>query len=361
VADYNVDNDQPGLGGAMHTTNSLPFIMDCIFEENHGGSKVSEGYSGHGGALYINGGNAALSDCAFNKNYAAGCGGAVYGKAYIFECRFNENESAREGGAVCSPLPSSIIQSSFTKNRTEYYGAAFSGKGTISRCEFSDNIAGAAGAGLYVDEFIIIFNSLFTGNIVLNDHGQNSGGGAIFLTNGTNSFILNSVFSKNLAGPGKAANGGAIYNNGDAKLLNCTFWGNKAFNNNPPVSEYGRGGAIYHSGEYPLALVNSILWGNTGLPAEIETNGSMIELHYCDIDQAGLAGTNNNIRRYPLFVAPLNNNFQLRAGSPCIDAGYNQVAESVLEDLNRANRFIDGNRDGNVIIDMGASEWDPWK
>jgi len=74
------------------------------------------------------------------------------------------------------------------------------------------------------------------------------------------------------------------------------------------------------------------------------------------VNYEGLPSGNGDISKDPLFVDIANEDYRLRDDSPCIDAGENDVPR---RDFNGCLRPIDGNGDGNSIIDMGAYEYIP--
>lgn len=97
---------------------------------------------------------------------------------------------------------------------------------------------------------------------------------------------------------------------------------------------------------YPatLRIANSILWGNN---VDIEHDYPRIQPVRCDI-KSGWPGGGDNVSSDPLFVDPSDRDFHLRAGSPCVDAGKNEVWMWDAVDL-------DGNpRVWGDIVDMGA-------
>lgn len=95
------------------------------------------------------------------------------------------------------------------------------------------------------------------------------GGGAVFISGGSQPTVVNCIFSEN-----RAALGGAICNwdSHNAKVLNCTFHDNSA----------SRGGAIYNR----CIVSNCILWANQ--PKEIDQEKFGPDVTYSDI--ARLAG-----------------------------------------------------------------------
>jgi hypothetical protein len=68
---------------------------------------------------------------------------------------------------------------------------------------------------------------------------------------------------------------------------------------------------------------------------------------------AGAAGTNGNVTSEPRFVGA--DDYRLARGSPGIDAGENAFV-SEPTDLRGRPRILDGNGDGNAIVDLGAYE-----
>jgi cysteine-rich repeat protein len=87
------------------------------------------------------------------------------------------------------------------------------------------------------------------------------------------------------------------------------------FMHNTVASNQAQGGGTARGGVYCAAatdLVNSILWGQTGLAVDGSCSPS-----YCIVDQTGYDGVNNNQEADPLLDAQ----YHLGAGSPAIDQG----------------------------------------
>ena len=63
-------------------------------------------------------------------------------------------------------------------------------------------------------------------------------------------------------------------------------------------------------------IINSVVWDN---PYFTTWSGGTFDINYSDIE-GGYDGT-GNIDSDPLFVEPAYNDYNLQAGSPCIDAG----------------------------------------
>ncbi len=111
-------------------------------------------------------------------------------------------------------------------------------------------------------------------------------------------------------------------------------------------------------------------WSRRGLSTvqrpcgAIDVATSTLEINYsCVQGLTGQLGGIGNIDADPLFVDPINGDYRLSAGSPCIDAGDNAaVPEDITTDLDGNPRFVDdpttadtGN--GVCHVDMGAYEF----
>src|SRR5262245_18383018 len=71
-------------------------------------------------------------------------------------------------------------------------------------------------------------------------------------------------------------------------------------------------------------------------------------------DQTGM---NGNISADPMFANPTQGDYHLLTVSPSIDSGYNQAPNLLDKDLDGDPRIVDGDGDGNAIIDMGVDEF----
>jgi len=77
------------------------------------------------------------------------------------------------------------------------------------------------------------------------------------------------------------------------------------------------GNPVFHNMDFfdPGEVQNSIIWGNNLVVDHPEA----MEINYCDVEVM-TPGT-GNISSDPQFIDPLNLNFNVQPGSPCIDAG----------------------------------------
>ena len=202
-------------GGAIFIRNATNFqIIDSTFEANNATNHTI--------------------DSTFDKNNATGKGGAVYwfeGNGTVINSTFNRNYAEEDGGAIYLRVQNGILKdSNFTGNKAYYNGAVYlnSIEGTVYDCIFINNTAtDSAGALGWVKKE--------NGTIAYCKFADNSAprGGAIFLNNGTEFYIRNSVFENNNA----SKHGGAIFwdSGNEGRIIGCQFKNNNA-------SEFG--GAI---------------------------------------------------------------------------------------------------------------------
>jgi hypothetical protein len=175
----------------------------------------------------------------------------------------------------------------------------------VKNCTFKNNTAGEGGGveNYFCSGIIYYDNCLFENNTA------SSGGG--MASHDTPTDVRYCLFIKNSA---TSLYGGAMYNWGassSANVINCTMYDNIAA---------GSGGAIHNRASgINTKIINTILWGNSDDIAL--THSAIVTVAYSNIEQAGYAGSNNNIGENPLFVDSLNFDLKLAVGSPCIDTG----------------------------------------
>jgi hypothetical protein len=235
-----------------------------------------------------------------------------------------------------------LIDCTITGNTAEYTGGGvfcYSSSPVLANCAIASNSGG--GVDCVNNASPTLTDCVITGNTT--DHY----GGGVYCSGDSSPALTNCVITGNTT----AFDGGGVYCwwHANPTLTNCTMTGNSA----------DKGGGVYCSLSSPT-LANCILWDDS--PQEIYVSSGSPIVAYCDI-QGGWEGE-GNIDADPLFVDPVNGDFHLLAGSPCIDAGDNTaVPDGVTTDLDGNPRFVDDPNTPDTgngeppIVDMGAYEY----
>jgi len=270
-------------GGGIYNLGSLA-VTNCTFSNNSANQ--------YGGGIFNDNGTLTVTNCTFSGNSAAHGGGIfnIVGSLTISGCTFSNNTANTGGGGIYSDwAPLTVTNSTFSSNSAAHGGGIFNtiGSLTVTGCTFSGNTANNQGGGICNRRGLLTapsFPVIFTNCTFKNNSAANGGGGACISstdnTNCNNCTFTNCTFSNNTA----AAGGGGIWNGLSAvTLTSCIVW-------------------------------DSLLGGDSSA------------VSYSDIDDAGYAGSNNNISAEPLlgilgdYGGPVQT-IPLLPGSPAIDTG----------------------------------------
>lgn len=357
-----LSNSSASEGAGIYNTGN-PSLTSCLFQSN-------------GTAGMFNSGSPTLTDCIFNSN--SGTGFVNTGSPLMLRCTFANNSGVYGGGFSSTGGNSRFLDCVFDSNEVVpcNSGGGVYASATVSlvRCKFIANTACCYGGGVYSSgSNLSCVNCTFLENQITNTLSQ-CGGGAIYTTSATT--IANSLFSGNSA----AAGGGAVLSPVSAIVLaNCTI----AYNNAGTAD----GGGV-SLGDQGATIENCILWGNAdsgGLTQSAQVylhgTGSTVNInHSCLQGWTGSLGGTGNTGANPFFIDPdgmddvvgtLDDDLHLFPISPLIDAGDNaavpadladldddgDIAEPLPLDLDDEPRFVDGDDDLDVSVDMGAYEF----
>ncbi|HEX2616865.1 MAG TPA: choice-of-anchor Q domain-containing protein, partial [Flavobacteriales bacterium] len=317
--------------GGAYLFNGSGVVSGCSFISNRALGD-DDGFNGRAGALFMN--TSRVEDCLFRDNHAYSSGGAISTWSdHITRCRFEDNTARTGGGAVA------------------VYGAL--SNAAIYECEFLRNrvlLAGRSGGAVEVDfgfggawSFRILA-SRFVGNSAPRD------GGAIYFNN-AKAVVQSCVFDGNEAG----RNGGAIAffsGVGSCRIINSTFAHNAADSS---------GQALYDWATYfdSTKVINSICWDHEDTELVKHPNGRPLVITRSDLE-GSYTGT-ALMQTDPLFRDALgvdgiagtaDDDLQLAAGSPCINAGTPDTTGLDLFPIEAAGapRVV-------ATVDMGAYEY----
>jgi parallel beta-helix repeat protein len=262
----------------------------------------------------------------------------------IDRCTIGPNNVGTAGLNISDSCAVNITDSIFSGNK--YYGisATYSNL-TIERCDISDSqynsgvycsstiadiqrctIQRNGSYGLFIDGSSSIVNA------ALNIISDNTSGGVYISGSGSNRLISNLIYRNTYYGIN-------VYYS-PAEIRNNTIVDN---------SQYG----IYGNGDPNIN--SNIIWGN-------DVNGlygtfTNTKINYNCIQNYS-SGT--NIKIDPCFVNEGVNNYHLKSSSQCIDRGDPNFTDVNGVDIDGEDRVMDGDSDGNSIVDMGADEFCPF-
>ena len=323
-------------GGGSGTVLELSSFAAVNFSID--GITLKNGMTGRGGGgLYAFADTITLTNNIITGNSAAWGGGGDLHASFPGTITLTNNiitgNSAYHGGGVYADNVDGII--ALTSN-------------TIT-----GNSADSHGGGVYVWADIVTLTS----NTITGNSADNSGGG-VYADN-VNGIIA--LTSNTITGNSADRGGGGIYTHnriyyGITTLTNNTITNNSAAN----------GGGTYISLDWSGAIANisnNIIWNNTadaeGNDLYIYNNG-IVNLFSNDFDQSAegiyieipftIDPTNLN-NEAPLFVDPVNNDYRIQAGSPCVNAGDPNAPELPAADFEGDPRVV------GAAPDIGADEY----
>ena len=373
--DWTKQNGIGGLGGGVYISAAGPYISNNTIRLNSLANDTTRfpNPPSHGGGIYcyLNhgeiSGNTITDNEILNANAFDGSGGGIYciHSMPVIDHNTITKNHARSGSAIYATDCAAKIFGNVIQNNTMY--------NTYPLPVYLGSVTGAIDVNLSR-------NFLIEGNLITGNSGA-SGGGINASTNLAGS-IQNNLLIGNAATDPTAGNGGmggGIYalaptNANDALyIVNNTIVGNTA-------TAYGsleQGGGIAVSIPPPIvtppvppavriSIANNIIAFNSSgifetltspvVPPTLLNNdiyGTNSNLYYMNFP----AGP-TDIHADPALINRTAGDFHLGPVSSCIDSGSNSAVPAWLTNDYEGNaRIIDGNSDGNAVVDIGAYEY----
>jgi len=366
------------------------------------GFTITNGYHWSGGAIYCYKSGPTIKSCIINRNISEG------------------DDEDGGGGVGCFGEPGPTItgciiseNSAISHHSGDGHGGGILCRGcspTITDCTIIGNSANASGGGIYIGRLGLAAANTTINNCIITANNARTGGGInIQWSEPFIHFIANCIITANKADYG----GGVSCAVSSPTITNCTISGNSAIEQGGAIcfiyhsvsmimnctisgnsSRHGGAFFCYGRGTAPV-IGNSIIWENTarfGSQMYLKTRGSLgcrASVNHSDFQDSQdsvyiepgstLNWGQGNIDADPCFVEGgywadacdpniivepndpnaiwIEGDYHLLSDSLCIDAGDpNYVAGPNETDLDGNARVVDGDNDGNSVVDMGAYE-----
>jgi hypothetical protein len=210
-------------GGAIHNNGGNLRLQSCVFSNNQavgGNNGVCEGDAGpgQGGAIFDTG-VAVIDDCYFVGNSAIGRDGET--AHWITDWSYGQFGGTAEGGAIFSSGNLTINRSAYCSNSAV---AGIGGLGQVlvlsPYAVYGGDGGVAEGAAIYSSGSLILQNTTLAANLAIG--GKGGAGGNFGSVNGSPPETGGS------GGAGGSAAGGAVFDSGNAQLVNVTLVLNSA-------------------------------------------------------------------------------------------------------------------------------------
>jgi hypothetical protein len=397
--------DYGGGGGGLFFWKSTTTLVDNTVQKNiatlKGDTSISQGFDigfrrqpeiasscgeivivGTGGGGYFIGSTANLSDNVIIGNIASnrigGSGGGL---------------SFSSGSAV---LNGNIIQGNTASSGTGSYsgggggGVEFYGNSTATMIDnlVLDNLASTASIGYGGGVNFSGIEARLIGNKVQNNTASSVdcgiGGGLIFWNGDitiNDNMIINNTTTKNNAATGWAG-GLGIRNSNPFTLTNNVVASNYASTGGSGLwiqgesighlrhttiadNKGGSGQGVLVDDYSTLAFTNTIIAGHDNVGITVTTGSSVTlegTLWYNNGSTIGGEGYIHigtiNLDGNPAFFNPSGWDYHLTPRSAAIDQG---VDAGVTHDIDGDSRPVDGDEDGIAVVDIGATEFEPWE
>lgn len=161
VGPMDLNDIQPGLGGAIYNLSGSVTIIDQSYFRGNFASKPPDQTSDLGGAIYNKNGDLTVYSTSFFMNSTAGMGGAIYsekdsanfsgGLIVIEKSIFAGNRASRDGGAIAlvneSNGPTYITDTLLSSNGADRSGGAIFSEGSDLIADFDKFLGNSAAFG----------------------------------------------------------------------------------------------------------------------------------------------------------------------------------------------------------------------
>lgn len=272
-----------------------------------------------------------------------------------------DNETVGTGAGIQIGFGGPWIEGNFiARNRQTGTGPGGGGGGIAVSNGFDTVIVGnriennrtgalTSGAGIRIGNGV---DPLIANNVIRRNHSEGDGGGLSIVR------LARALVIQNLIVENSAERGGGLYLLGsDSRLINNTVAGNTANQGEVAFVDWTRGSAVLENNLLIAAGPGAALACGShraALPTmaynDLFSFGGILVAGPCNSP----VGTAGNLSVDPRFASP--NGYRLGRRSPVVDAGSPDPLAALERDLAGRPRLVDGDRDGEAVIDIGAYE-----
>ena len=323
----------------IYTKHAKAFVHGVTIQNGNvsGGGEFEGINANYAGSAFTAGGT--FSNCTFKSMYGQYDTIGISNGGIITDCEIWNGKNtdgygpgAANGGGV--KLNGGVLRRCLVAGCYAPHGGGLRvNGGLVDACVISNCYSSTGmGGGVYQTSGVVS-NSVITCNT------QNSCRG-VYMTGGT---MVGCLITGN-----KGKTGGGVYKT-KGTLRNCTVTANSITTANGGVVQ--KDGAI----ENCIIVYNGI---TDKTDDSLAVNGGTVT--YTCAWNHPVAGA-GNISADPMFADAANGDYRLNGASPCVDQGLNGAWGTDDLDLAGNGRLLDGNGDGDAVIDIGAFEYDPDK
>jgi len=340
-------------GGISSTFSGSCIITNCSV------SNCNAGSNGGGISFYSQSSSStsSLTNCIVSNCSAGTSGGGISYDSYTI---YDSSSSSKVTNCTVSSCSAGF-------GGGIYYSQHSSSSSPLTNCTISNCSAGSSGGGIYSNYSY----SKVTNCTISNCSAVTGNGGGIYSTcysSSYSTFLTNCTISNCSAG----SSGGGIYYDDFCSITNCTIsncsavtgngggiYYNYAYSSSSPLTNCTvnncYGGGIYASSSYVSVMNCAVSNNKVGATISNISGGTQTGNISPDISLAYLKPTSfvgvatTDAQKAELITA----DWRLRKGSPCINAGTNNILTSILmgKDFDGNPRLLYG------IVDAGAYEY----